>query len=170
MLMTPEQKLWWNQAQSDYAVFVQLCGLPVNTCHRLHYLQMTTEKLCKAYLWRSGEVPSKTHTGFGQFLKALLVRKSADLDLIAKVTGFQRKEDLYNWVRYIHPLAHTLQKISPAEAGDGPNAEYPWPHAAPTNCPVDYPFPLWNELSNTAQGRKLLHFVGRAIKHFEAYA
>ena len=70
--MTDAQAKWWRQTQSDWSVFVHLRRAGVNTCHLLHYLQMTTEKLGKAYLWRSGRVPSKNHTGFVRFLKAQL--------------------------------------------------------------------------------------------------
>ena len=67
-------------------------------------------------------------------------------------------------------LAYSLQNIAPAEAGDGPNPEYPWPHAAPAHYPSGHTFALWNELTNTGQGRKLMEFVGHAVTGFENYA
>jgi hypothetical protein len=166
--MNGPQRLWWSQAQSDYALFLRLRAAGVRECHLLHYLQMATEKLSKAYLWRSGHAPPKSHTGFVRFLRALLDRPQ--LDRIADILGFRRGEDLENWVRRAQVLAYSLQNIAPAEAGDGPNPEYPWPHAAPANCPMDHAFALWNQLSNTGQGRKLMEFVGRAIAQFEQYA
>ena len=39
------------QARSDLDVFIQLQSSNLPTSHRLHYLQMWLEKLCKAYLW-----------------------------------------------------------------------------------------------------------------------
>jgi hypothetical protein len=39
------------QAGSDLDAYEQLCRPGVRTSHRLHYLQMWLEKLCKAYLW-----------------------------------------------------------------------------------------------------------------------
>jgi hypothetical protein len=131
---------------------------------------MATEKLSKAYLWRSGHAPPRSHTGLVRFLRALLARRSSDLDHIAHVLGFGRREDLDNWVRAIQSLAYALQAVAPAEAGDGPNAEYPWPHHTPAECPVDFAFPLWNDLANTGQGRKLLDFVARAVATFDQYA
>ena len=163
--------LWWRQAPSDQALFVDLRRRGVHECHLLHYLQMATEKLSKAYLWRSGHAPPRTHTGFVRFLRALLDRRpSAELERIANALGFRRSMDLDNWIRGVLPVAYSLQNIAPAEAGDGPNAEYPWPHDHPERCPADYSFALWNQLANTGQGRQLATFVERAIARFEDYA
>jgi hypothetical protein len=167
--MNDAQKLWWRQAQSDYAIFVQLRRTGVHECHLLHYIQMATEKLSKAYLWRSGHAPPKSHAGFVRFLRALLDRR-VELDRIATVLGFRRREDLDSWVRSVQPLTYSLQNLAPAEALNGPNPEYPWPHEAPAQCPVGHTFALWNQLTNTGQGRKLMEFVGRAIARFEEYA
>src|SRR5208283_5496445 len=70
-VMNPEQELWWRQAESDHSVFVHLRRAGIPECHLLHYLQMATEKLSKAYLWRSGHAPPRTHVGFVRFLRAL---------------------------------------------------------------------------------------------------
>lgn len=167
--MTHEQALWWRQAKSDYDIFVDLRRAGASDCHLLHYLQMATEKLSKAYLWRAGHAPPKSHTGFVRFLKALLGRRG-ELDRIAKSLGFGRQADLDRWVRSVQPLAYDLQNLAPAEASNGPNPEYPWPHDAPTECPADHEFQLWRQLEGTGQGRKLLLFIGQAIDLFERYA
>ena len=62
--MNEAQRLWWEQSKSDLRIFKQLRKLGAHPCHLLHYLQMATEKISKAYLWRSGKVPPKAHTGF----------------------------------------------------------------------------------------------------------
>ena len=90
--MNDAQELWWRQARSDHALFVQLRGAGAHDCHLLHYVQTATEKLSKAYLWRSGHAPPKSHTGFVRFLRALLDRRS-ELDRIANVLGFRRRDD-----------------------------------------------------------------------------
>lgn len=59
--------------------------------------------------------------------------------------------------------------MAPAEAGDGPNAEYPWPHDAPANAPVSYPFPVWDEII-APRGQKLLDLLRRLVGRFEQYA
>jgi hypothetical protein len=167
--MNGAQELWWRQAQSDLELFIQLRRAGVHECHLLHYLQMATEKLSKAYLWRSGHAPPKSHTGFVRFLKALLDRR-AELDRIAIVLGFRRRDDLDNWVRKVQTLAYSLQNIAPAEAANGPNPEYPWPYETPVHCPAGHAFALWNQLANTGQGRKLLEFIERAVARFDQYA
>ena len=48
--MNDAQELWWRQARSDHALFVRLRRIGAEECHLLHYLQMATEKLSKAYL------------------------------------------------------------------------------------------------------------------------
>ena len=167
--MNNAQELWWRQAQSDLALFVQMRKGGIHECHLLHYLQMAMEKLSKAYLWRSGHAPPKVHTGFVRFLRALLDRR-AELDRIATVLGFERRADLDNWVRSVQPLAYSLQNLAPAEAGTGPNPEYPWPHETPTHCPIHHEFALWNQLTQTGQGRKLIGIIERAVTRFEEYA
>jgi hypothetical protein len=168
--MTIEQELWWFQARSDFELSERLRGMGVGQCHLLHYLQMTTEKLSKAYLWRSGHPPPKTHVGFVRFLRALLDRRSEEISRIASVLGFADAMGLENWISKVLPLAYSVQSLAPAEAGDGPNAEYPWPHATPTTSPVNFSFPTWDQLANTGQGRRLLQFVRVAVQQFAQIA
>jgi hypothetical protein len=165
------QRLWWEQSKSDLKVFKQLRTLGAHPCHLLHYLQMATEKISKAYLWRSGNPPPKVHTGFVRFLRALLTRPPRDLEWISKVLGFGRPEDLDKWVSTnIRPFAYDLMNIAPAEARNGPNPEYPWPHEAPGHCPATHAFGLWTSLSDMGRGRKFMDFVDVAISRFEKYA
>lgn len=170
--MNGAQALWSRQAQSDHALYVQLGGPEVEAheSHLLHYLQMATEKLSKAYFGRSGVAPPKTHSGFVRFLMALLDRNPTELERTANVLGFRRRDDFERWVLRVRPLAYSLQNIAPAEAGDGPNPEYPWPHGAPRHCPIGHSFDLCDRLNHSGEGRKLLHVIGRAIAGFSAYA
>lgn len=170
--MNAEQRLWWRQSQSDHELFVHFRSgkVAAHECHLLHYLQMATEKLSKAYLWRSGHAPPKSHTGFVRFLRALMTRPDGELDNIASGLGFKSQAELLVWVRGALPLAYALQNMAPAEANDGPNPEYPWPHENPTQTPVGHSFPLWAQLCNSGQGRKLLSFIQIAIRQFELLA
>jgi hypothetical protein len=167
--MNRAQELWWKQARSDLDLFIMLRRAGVHECHVLHYLQMATEKLSKAYLWRSGHAPPRTHTGFVRFLRALLGRRG-ELDRIAGVLGFGHREGMDHWARKVQGLAYSLQNIAPAEAGDGPNPEYPWPHDTPAHFPAGHSFDLWNQLTNTGHGRKLIEFIERAITRFAEYS
>jgi hypothetical protein len=168
--MNVAQELWWRQAQSDFDIFARLRRAGVHECHLLHYLQMATEKLSKAYLWRSGKPPPKSHIGFLRFLKAILDRRPAEFERIAKLLGFARTADMERWVANIQTLAYDLQNIAPAESQNGVNPEYPWPHEEPINYPAGHRFTLWQQIANSGQGRKLLVFVSQAIARFESYS
>lgn len=170
--MNEPQRFWWEQAKSDHAVFVLLRVKGVGDCHLLHYLQMAAEKISKAYLWRSGTEPPRSHVGLMPFLQALISRSLGhkEQQRIAEIFDFRRRQDMEAWVRQVSPLAHELQNITPALAQDGPNTEYPWPPAHPTNCPALHSFDLWASLRDQAQGRSLLKFIERATHRFEQYA
>jgi len=168
--MNEAQRLWWVQAKSDHEVFVLLRRQSAVECHLLHYLQMATEKIAKAYLWRIGGPPARSHVGFRRFMLALLDRNRRDMQRIAKMFGFARRKDMDAWVRQVSPLAHELQNLAPAESNDGPNPEYPWPHDSPAEYPAEYTFGLWDRLQNAPRGRDLLKFIRNAIERFELYA
>ncbi len=166
--MNGAQTLWWRQARSDFDLFATLRRGGARQCHLLHYLQMATEKLSKAYLWRSGNPPPKAHTGFVRFVRAIVDRD--DLRRVAPLLGFDNPAGLEGWARRVLPLAYLLQNIAPAEAGNGPNPENPWPHHAPTACPADHEFELWRELIDTGKGRQMMEFIGHAISRFDEIA
>ena len=77
MALNVPQQLFLNQAPSDYAMFQFLRGREV--CHRLHYLQMCTEKLSKVWFWRTlPPVHIPGHNAFEPFLRALYNSGRAD--------------------------------------------------------------------------------------------
>jgi len=165
------QKLWWEQTKSDHAVLLILRRTGVAACHQLHYLQMVTEKLGKAYFWRSGQPSPKVHTVFVKFLRALGQTRSPDRQRIADIFQFRRFTGFQTWIHSILPLAYELQSLAPALAQDnGPNPEYPWPHLAPRHAPVTFEFDVWTQLSETGQGRQLLHVIDTAVREFPRYA
>lgn len=164
--MNESQRLWLQQAQSDHDVLLLLRRYGAAPCHQLHYLQMVTEKLSKAYFWRSGNAPPRAHTGFVQFLRSLGSVPSSDRNKLASAFSFTRFTDLQKWIYGVLPLAYELERLAPMLANDGPNPEYPWPHNQPANSPVTFVFPTWTQLSQTSRGRHLLQFIERALKNF----
>jgi len=167
--MNRYQQVWWEQTRADHEVLGLLRRMDAAPCHQLHYLQMVTEKLGKAYFWRVGRPPPTTHTSFVRFLKALDDRRTPDVDQIAGLLGFGRSQDLGNWIRTITPLAYDLERLAPNLAGvNNPNPEYPWPHAAPVHVPVSHPFTVWAELQ-TGRGRQLLRVIDSAVRQFPLY-
>ncbi|MDB5310436.1 MAG: hypothetical protein JWO38_4638 [Gemmataceae bacterium] len=133
-------------------------------CHALHYLQMATELLGKAYAWRSG--PTKlTHRASVKFLKSLSSNPKAQ-----KRLGYEgQNESWTHLLRKSKPLAEQIEDLAPALAGDNPNPEYPWPPDAPTETPVAFDFSIWAELTETAHGRQFLKLVSALFLDAEAY-
>ena len=167
--MTEPQRLWWRQAAADLAAFEEFRRRNGPQCHALHHLQVATEKLTKAYLWRTGFPPPRSHAGLLTLIRLLGQLRRADRDRVAELSGFGRYADFQAWVASAAPLARAVERLAPDLAGDGPNPEYPWPHAAPAETPADYDFPVWAEL-RTPRGRNLLRFVRRAVERFPRYA
>jgi hypothetical protein len=165
--MNKAQELWWQQAQSDFAAFGLLRRAA--PCHQLHYLQMVTEKLAKAYLWRSNSPPPTVHAGFVQFLRSIAGSREPKHQQIATILGFGRSEDFQSWIQSILPLAYDLERLAPAPL-NSPNPEYPWPHEMPQFAPATHEFEIWKQLTGTGRGRQFMQVIETAVKHFPAYA
>lgn len=130
---------------------------------------MVTEKIAKAYFWRSGSPPPKSHAGFVQFLRFLGQIGQRDRDRVANIFRFGRFSDFQIWIRNVLPIAYDLERLAPDLANDGPNPEYPWPHAKPEFAPVDHNFSVWASLQS-AQGRDLMRMTQIAVCHFPEFA
>lgn len=167
--MNSFQELWWVQAKSDHTAFQVLRAQGVAQCHSLHYLQMVTEKIAKAYFWRSGSSPPKKHAGFVQFLRFLGQIPQDERERIAKLFSFTRFSDFQNWIRATLPIAYELEHLAPILANDGPNPEYPWPHQEPHTAPATYHFEVWDRLTS-GRGRDLMRVIRIAVDRFPEYA
>jgi hypothetical protein len=167
--MNDYQRLWWEQARSDHAVLTLLRRQGAAPCHQLHYLQMVTEKLSKAFFWQKNRPPEKEHYGFRNFLKYLITPRR-ERRRIADIFDFGRFEDLQHWINAVSPLAEKLKNLAPACSNDGPNAEYPWPHAAPQYAPATFAFDIWIQLTDTGRGRQFLRVIDVAVNRFPEYS
>jgi len=167
--MKEEQRLFLVQARSAFEVYQllnskQSSKQSLHHCHALHYLQMATELLSKANAWKSGPI-GKSHKALVTFLRNLSSNAKAQNQL-----GYEGQNE--NWIhtiRKITPIAESLQKMAPSLANDGPNPEYPWPSGAPITTPVEYTFPIWEELTETSHGRiliSLIHYVFKVAEEF----
>jgi len=130
-----------SQAWSDYQVFEDLNESRHPNCHKLHYLQMTTEKLAKACLMEiNGNSPPKTvHKAFVGFLRC-----TKSYPLWKKRLGYGHKKQAYAaYINRMIQIADKIEKLAPAISGTSqPNPEYPWsPCAGDVRCPADYDFP-----------------------------
>ncbi len=167
--MNSAQQLWWQQAESDLQVFDLLRRTGQAECHQLHYLQMASEKIAKAYFWRQGKAPRKEHAGFVQFLRFLGHIQMDSRDRVALLFTFSRFGDFQDWLRSLAPLAYDLEHLQPQLANEGPNCEYPWPHSNPRWNPVGYAFPIWPLLIEQ-KGRDLVRLIKIAITRFPEFA
>lgn len=161
--MNEQQGLYLEQARSDFRVYGALDGQ--SACHRLHYLQMCAEKLGKAYFWRTGRPPKRSHAYFVKFLRAIASR-----DEVGKALGIGPSDHWEACIRELLPLASALENLAPDLAGDGPNPEYPWPPLRPMNAPVSYDFPLWREFRQPrGRGHKFLDILQRILDTFPTW-
>jgi hypothetical protein len=163
--MTEHQRLFLIQAQSNFAVFSLLRKADaIPRSQALHYLQMATELLGKAYAWRNGK-PKQTHRSFVSFLKRLSTDRTAQKQL-----GYEgQNESWTHLLRKSRPLAESIEDLAPALAGEGPNPEYPWPPDSPTTAPIEYAFPIWAESTETAHGRQFLALITNLFASAQAY-
>jgi hypothetical protein len=167
--MNQYQELWWTQARSDHKVLLLLRRTSADPCHQLHYLQMVTEKLAKAYFWRSGTPPPRRHAGFVQFMRSLGGVQLSQQTRLTAILDFKSFSALQIWIRAVLPLVYDLERIAPSLAQNGPNPEYPWPHDAPAECPARHQFALWGQLTSTGLGHQLLKVVQSAVDRFPVY-
>lgn len=166
------QELWLTQAKSDYRTFKLLGKAGAEPCHQLHYLQMSTEKLLKALLWaNNGYAPKPNHKGFRTLLLLFVTGlKRSRQERLSEAMGFNDESQFRAWARNSTAIAGAIERLAPSMAGTGPNAEYPWPHANPTDTPATFSFPIWISLKNTPKGRQLISRVEKAIDCFDLYA
>jgi len=93
-----------------------------------------------------------------------------DRERIANLFSFKRFTDFQNRIKTLQTIAYALERLAPALANDGPNPEYPWPHAEPQIAPVNHKFSEWASLTTTGPGRDLLRIIKIAVNHFSDYA
>ncbi len=130
-----------SQAWSDYQVFEDLNKSRHPNCHKLHYLQMTTEKLAKACLVETNgnSPPRLAHQAFVPFL-----RYTKTHPLWKNRLGYGHNKQAYAaYIKKMIPIADKIEKLAPSISGTSqPNPEYPWsPGAGDVRCPADYDFP-----------------------------
>lgn len=158
--MTPQQSAFFRQSQTDWETYqylhqatpsgtaslvrkvcrlvgVRVPLLPV--CHELHYLQMCTEKLAKAYFHDVGR--PRTHAAFRKMFLSLRTNPNAVAPL-----RFSSIVELVQWITSVQPVVDALEDLAPAIADrpqvQKPNPEYPYPKSNPIHAPADYLFRL----------------------------
>ena len=152
------------QARSDWKSYKEIQKLPLDECHRLYYLRITTEKLGKAALLISGTYNLANIHKHRLFVKYLQL--STRNPKLCKTLGVS-PDQLKPYIDSILSLAYSIQNLAPGEGNDGPNAEYPWEISGTVYTPASYKFPEARILG-TIQGRKFLMLVQSIIENFES--
>jgi hypothetical protein len=135
------------QAASDNAVRVQLNASSVAYSHRLHYLQMVTEKLSRGYAIspRASAPPARTHKAFVRFLQSL-----KSVEHVQRSLGFDDVARFRMYIDSLLDLADRIERLAPNFAGYvAPNPEYPWwnPSTGEVFAPCESPFELFDPTS-----------------------
>jgi hypothetical protein len=134
------------QALSDLRAREAL-GKNTERCHRLHFLQMAAEKVCKAFLTRANghDNVRKSHAYIARVLP-----------IIARnfYTAVNNNNQIPRWeISQIRRLAHEIEVLAPAcDDGDArrDNTEYPWEDGkGEVQVPCEYNFPNINDESRS---------------------
>jgi len=130
---------FFREADSDYIIFTEFNRARKPACQRLHYLQMATEKLAKAFLCsRKDRPPKPTHAAFVRLLKVIKGRP----EIRSKLGYGGNYSAFVSYIDSILDLAERIESLAPEGTRlDRPNPEYPWTTATgDVVCPLDYPF------------------------------
>ena len=127
---------------------------------------MATEKLGKAFLIAGGNPPAKVYTSHKAFVRFLqVVAYNSDLQKQLQMT----RPQLRAHIRSLLPIADEIEKLAPALARGGPNAEYPFQTPTGTvQTPATYQFILSNQL-RTPKGIKLLTLITIIFEHSDKF-
>lgn len=139
------------QAGSDLDAFETLSESTLPTSHRLHYLQMWLEKLCKAYLWLpegGADDLRMRHNVVDKILPRMISEHWRRI-------GFDQRPD----ITAVRVLCREIDLLHPQVDDNGrrpDNVEYPWITAAGDAMPpAAWQFPLAARL-NSPTGRLLM--------------
>lgn len=173
------------QARADFDTYLRLRELrasappspghsslgPVPHSHCLHFLQMTCEKLAKAFIaWRLRYDPGtlRRHNciaeGFVPLTREVIRRNQ---------TG--KRGDLGPLISEFHRISREIEALSPsletASGGKRPdNCEYPWEweEGAGFVLPCEYTFPNLERLERpSGAGPEFIRFIGTALTLLE---
>jgi hypothetical protein len=104
--MNEKQRLHIVQARSDWKIYKLLKAESI--CHRLHYFQMCTEKLAKAFFWKNSGAGNLGHAAFVKFVRAMKTKSK-----VARKLGFDNTITFGEWIKDISNLAYELERLAP---------------------------------------------------------
>jgi len=132
------------QAKSEHALLRRLDRPDVEYSHRLHYIQMVTEKLAKGFRANPSDPnpPPTTHHALVRLLQTLKGRPE-----VRRQLGYSDAAVFRAFIDSLLDLADQVEQLVPGAANTTqPNAEYPWrdPKTGEVFAPIDYAFPLFD--------------------------
>lgn len=148
---------YFKQGLADYQLFLTLEKTEnIPLCHRLHYLQMMTEKLAKGFKTEptAKEAHPFTHAAF-----VTLLRIVKDRPEFMQACNIGTKEQFLAYLKGLNSLAATIQGLAPDLADKGPNPEYPWQIPQGVMAPIDFNFPDLNLNAKDLRLIKMLKFI-----------
>lgn len=160
------------QARSDFNVIVHLNNMQhVEHCHRIHYLQMTTEKMAKAFLATSNQQPKPRHEAFIEFLRTEKLTQR-----IRPLVKIRASSQYRAYIDSLLSIAERIEQLAPKGRSHQPNPEYPWQSRIPdphnvnryinSICvPAEYSFPELN--MKDIKFIKLLEFIQACMNYLE---
>jgi hypothetical protein len=157
--MTSKDQEWARayarQTLSDLDARDKLASAGGHKCHRLHFLQMAAEKVCKAHL--------VTNNGHANVRKThAYVAKH--LPIIARKVYSDRGTPITPWeLSAIRSIAYEIEVLAPA-CDDGnvrlDNSEYPWEDGSGNvRAPCEYSFPKVDDSSENKIIVKLIRLM-----------
>jgi hypothetical protein len=142
MMATPAEwaRGYARQAQADFRTWQTLEeNGEIPPCHRMLFLQMACEKLCKAKLIDAGTSPATLQTSHGYVANPLPLVIRAQLEFMGE--SLQARSGLLVFTRH---LSSEIEVMNPAVDRNGQrpdNCEYPWEDAGQTlHSPLDWDF------------------------------
>ena len=148
------------QAGSDLDAYDLLAKSTLPVSHRLHYLQMWLEKLCKAYLWMPEARGDELRTRHNVIAKVLPPLISEHWRRI----GFEKRPDMTQ----IRELCREIDLLHPQVDDDDrrpDNVEYPWAGSSgAAEIPAQWSFPLAKRLHSNP-GKLLLKAAGSLTRN-----
>jgi hypothetical protein len=128
------------QAHADFQTWQAIEGNEeVHPCHRMLFLQMACEKLCKARLIDDGTPPEALQTSHGYVANPLPLVIRSQLEFMGE--NLRAKAGLLRFTRH---LAAEIEVLNPAVDKNGhrpDNCEYPWQDDQQAlHSPLDWQF------------------------------
>lgn len=129
-------------------------------CHKLLFLQMACEKLCKAHLISSGTHVQSLQSSHGYIAKPL---PTVIKDQILHLKGNPKK--MAGVLAHMRHIANEIEVLSPQQTRDArrpDNCEYPWQAGDSVQSPLDWTFHP-SQLAVVPSGITFLKLVRSAI-------